>query len=53
MFQIIRCMLDEKDEIIARPPLQPLHELWEDAATMAAFDSSHRAGAPPVRPARA
>jgi hypothetical protein len=40
MFQIIRCMLDDKDDVIARRPLQPLYELWEDATAMAEFDSS-------------
>jgi hypothetical protein len=40
MFQIVRCMLDENGEVMARLPLQPLFELWEDATAMAEFDSS-------------
>jgi hypothetical protein len=40
MFQIVRCLLDEKNEVVARHPLQPLFELREDAAAMAEFDSS-------------
>ena len=40
MFQIVRCLLDEKNEVVARRPLQPLFELREDAAAMAEFDSS-------------
>ena len=40
MFQIVRCLLDEKNEVVARRRLQPLFELWEDAAAMAEFDSS-------------
>jgi hypothetical protein len=44
MFQIVRCMLDENGEVLARRPLQPLFELWEDATAMAEFDSSRLAG---------
>jgi hypothetical protein len=40
MFQIVRCLLDDKNEVVARRPLQPLFELREDAAAMAEFDSS-------------
>ena len=40
MFQIVRCLLDEKNEVVARRRLQPLFELREDAAAMAEFDSS-------------
>ena len=40
MFQIVRCLLDEKNEVVARHPVQPLFELREDAAAMAEFDSS-------------
>jgi hypothetical protein len=40
MFQIVRCVLDESGEVIARRPSQPLFELWEDAMAMAEFDSS-------------
>jgi hypothetical protein len=44
MFQIVRCMLDDNGDVMARRPLQPLFELWEDATAMAEFDSSHLAG---------
>jgi uncharacterized membrane protein len=40
MFQIVRCMIDERGEVAVRRPLQPLYELWEDALAMAEFDSS-------------
>jgi hypothetical protein len=40
MFQIVRCVLDDKNEVLARRPLHPLFELREDAAAMAEFDSS-------------
>ena len=40
MFQIVRCMIDERDEVAVRRPLQPPYELWEDATAMAEFDSS-------------
>jgi len=40
MFQIVRCLLDEKNEVVARRRLQPLFELREDAAAIAEFDSS-------------
>jgi hypothetical protein len=40
MFQIVRCMLDHNNEIVARHPLQPFFELREDANAMAEFDSS-------------
>ena len=44
MFQIVRCLLDEKNEVVARHPVQPLFELREDAAAMAEFDSSPALG---------
>jgi hypothetical protein len=40
VFQIVHCVLDDKKEVLARRPLEPLFELWEDAAAMAEFDSS-------------
>jgi hypothetical protein len=40
MFQIVRCVLDESGEVVARRVSQPLFELWEDAMAMAEFDSS-------------
>jgi hypothetical protein len=40
MFQIIRCLLDENGRIVARWPLHPQYELWEDANAVAEFDSS-------------
>jgi hypothetical protein len=33
-------VLDDKNEVVARRPLQPLFELHEDATAMAEFDSS-------------
>jgi hypothetical protein len=44
MFQIVRCTLDEKGEVLARHRLEPLYELWEDATEMAAFDASRLPG---------
>jgi hypothetical protein len=44
MFQIVRCILAENGEVVARQPLQPLFELWEDATAMAEFDSSRLCG---------
>jgi hypothetical protein len=40
MFQIVRYVLDDSGDVIARRPSQPLFELWEDAMAMAEFDSS-------------
>jgi hypothetical protein len=40
VFQIVHCVLDDKKEVLARRPLEPLFELWEDAAAMVEFDSS-------------
>ena len=40
MFQIVRCLLDDKNGVVTRHALQPLFELREDAAAMAEFDSS-------------
>jgi hypothetical protein len=40
MFQIIRLALDDQGVVVARRPLQPLFELWEDAMAMAEFDAS-------------
>jgi hypothetical protein len=40
MFQVIRCALDDKGEIVFRHPLHPLFDLSEDAIAMAEFDSS-------------
>jgi hypothetical protein len=40
VFQIVHCVLDDKNEVVTRRPLQPLFELWEDATAMAEFDSS-------------
>jgi hypothetical protein len=42
MFQIVHSVLDDKNEVVVRRPLQPLFELWEDATAMAEFDSSQR-----------
>jgi len=40
MFQIVRCLLDDRNGVVARHALQPSFELWGDAAAMAEFDSS-------------
>jgi hypothetical protein len=37
-------LLDEDSEIVARWPLQPPYELWEDANAMPEFDSSRLGG---------
>jgi hypothetical protein len=34
MFQIVRLTLDDDGEVIARRPLQPFFELWDDAMAM-------------------
>jgi hypothetical protein len=44
MFQIVRCVLDESGEVVARRPSQPLFDLWDDAIAMAEFDSSRLSG---------
>lgn len=44
MFQIVRLTLDDDGEVIARRPLQPLFELWDDAMAMAEFDASRLGG---------
>jgi len=40
MFQIVRLVLDDSDNVVARRPLQPLFELRDDAMAMAEFDAS-------------
>ena len=40
MFQIVHLTLDDKGDVAARRPLQPLFELREDAMAMAEFDAS-------------
>jgi hypothetical protein len=44
MFQIVRIELDRDGHSVARRPLQPLYELWEDAMALAEFDASRCAG---------
>ena len=44
MFQIVRLELDGSGNVIARQPLQPPYELWEDAAALAEFDASRCSG---------
>jgi len=44
MFQIVRLELGDNSNVIARQPLQPLYELWEDAMALAEFDASRCAG---------
>jgi hypothetical protein len=40
MFQIVRIELDNDGQVIARRPLQPPYDLWEDAMALAEFDAS-------------
>jgi hypothetical protein len=44
MFQIVRLELSDSGNIVARQPLQPVYELWEDAMALAEFDASRCAG---------
>ena len=44
MFQIIRVELNRDGHVVARWPLQPLYDLWEDAMALAEFDASRCAG---------
>jgi hypothetical protein len=39
-FQIVRVELTEREEVIARKPLQPIFELRDDAMALAEFDAS-------------
>jgi hypothetical protein len=40
MFQIVRLELDRSGQVMARWPLQPLYDLFEDAMALAEFDAS-------------
>jgi hypothetical protein len=44
MFQIIRVELSRDGQVVARRPLQPLYDLWDDAMALAEFDASRCAG---------
>jgi hypothetical protein len=44
MFQIVCVELDRDGNVVARWPLQPLYDLWEDAMALAEFDASRCAG---------
>jgi hypothetical protein len=44
MFQIIRVELNRDGHVVARWPLQPLYDLWDDAMALAEFDASRCAG---------
>jgi hypothetical protein len=44
VFQIFRLELDDNGDVIARQPLQPPYELWEDATALAEFDASRCTG---------
>lgn len=44
MFQIVRLELSDESNVIARQPLQPPYELWDDAMALAEFDASRCAG---------
>src|ERR1700680_4159256 len=44
MFQIVRVELNRDGQVVARRPLQPLYDLWDDAMALAEFDASRCAG---------
>jgi hypothetical protein len=44
MFQIVRVELSRDGQVVARRPLQPLYDLWDDAMALAEFDASRCAG---------
>ena len=44
MFQIVRLELNDHSNVIARQPLQPPYDLWEDAMALAEFDASRCTG---------
>ena len=44
VFQLVRLVLNEKDQIVARVPLQPVFELREDAMAMAEFGAARSNG---------
>jgi hypothetical protein len=44
MFQIVRVEVRADGHVIARRPLQPPYELFEDAMALAEFDASRCAG---------
>lgn len=44
MFQIVRVEMSSDGRVLTRAPLQPLYELWDDAAALAEFDASRCAG---------
>jgi hypothetical protein len=44
MFQIVRVELNRDGQVVARWPLQPLYELFDDAMALAEFDASRCAG---------
>jgi hypothetical protein len=44
MFQIVRVEMGNDGRVLARRPLQPLYDLWDDAMALAEFDASRCAG---------
>jgi hypothetical protein len=44
MFQIVRVEINRDGHVVARRPLQPLYDLWDDAMALAEFDASRCAG---------
>jgi hypothetical protein len=40
MFQIVRVEFNHDGQVVARWPLQPLYDLWDDAMALAEFDAS-------------
>jgi hypothetical protein len=44
MFQIVRTEIDSRGYVVARQPLQPSYDLWDDAMALAEFDASRCEG---------
>jgi hypothetical protein len=44
VFQLVRLVLNEKHQVIARVPLQPVFELRQDAMAMAEFGAARSDG---------
>jgi hypothetical protein len=44
VFQLVRLVLNERDQTVARVPLQPLFELRGDAMAMAEFSAARSNG---------
>jgi hypothetical protein len=44
MFQVVRLEIDFNGHVVARQPMQPPYDLWEDAMALAEFDASRCEG---------